>query len=207
MGGQTVVGASFRPETKGPDFALAASIENTQMPALNPLLRAYGKVDVVGGFFSVYTEMRVKNRAVQGYVKPLIRELDVYDARQDREKNLFQQLYEAVAGGISTVLENMPRDEVATQGGHRRPARQPAGQHLAGRGDADPECLLQGHSAGVRARARPWRPRAIRAERTARGPLSRDARTGSAPRLARDAMADHGREVDEQRVGAPRTGG
>src|SRR5215204_4643237 len=76
--GQTVVGASFRPETKGPDFALAASIENTQMPALNPLLRAYGKVDVVKGFFSVYTETREKNRAVQGYVKPLIRDMDVY---------------------------------------------------------------------------------------------------------------------------------
>jgi hypothetical protein len=85
------------------------------MPALNPLLRAYGKLDVVGGFFSVYTEMRVKNRAVQGYVKPLMREMDVYDARQDREKNLFQQLYEALAGGVSTVLENLPRDEVATR--------------------------------------------------------------------------------------------
>jgi hypothetical protein len=113
--GQTVVGASFCPETKGPDFALAASIENTHMPALNPLLRAYGKLDVVGGFISVYTEMRVKNRAVQGYVKPLIRELDVYDARQDQGKNLFQQLYEAAAGGISEVLENFPRDEVAAQ--------------------------------------------------------------------------------------------
>ena len=107
--GQTVVGASFRPETNGPDFALAASLENTQMPALNPVLRAHGKLDVVGGFFSVYTEMRVRNRAVQGYVKPLIRELDVYDARQDREKNLFQQLYEAAAGGVSALLENFPR--------------------------------------------------------------------------------------------------
>jgi hypothetical protein len=113
--GQTVVGASFRPETKGPDFALAAAIENTQIPALNPLLRAYGKLDVVGGFFSVYTEMRVKNRAVQGYVKPLIRDMDVYDKNQDQEKNLFQQLYEALAGGVSTVLENLPRKEVATK--------------------------------------------------------------------------------------------
>jgi hypothetical protein len=113
--GQTLVGANFRPETHGPDFALAAGIENTQLPALNALLRAYGKVDVVGGFFSLYTEMRVQNRAVQGYVKPLMREMDVYDARQDREKTLFQQLYEALAGGVSTVLENLPRDEVATK--------------------------------------------------------------------------------------------
>jgi hypothetical protein len=113
--GRTLVGASFRPEIQGPDFALAASIENTDMRALNELLRAYGKLDVVGGFFSVYTEMRVRNRAVQGYVKPLIRELDVYDTQQDQAKGLFQKLYEAVAGGVSEILENFPRDEVATQ--------------------------------------------------------------------------------------------
>jgi hypothetical protein len=123
--GQTVVGANFRPETNGPDFALAASIENTAMPALNPLLRAYGKLDVVEGFFSVYTEMRVKNRAVQGYVKPLIRELDVYDTRQDQEKNLFQKLYEAAAGGVSALLENFPRDEVATQADIAGPLENP----------------------------------------------------------------------------------
>jgi len=110
---------------KGPDFALAASIEDTRMPALNPLLRAYGKVDVVGGFFSVFTEMRVQNRAVRGYVKPLIRELDVYDARQDREKNLFQKLYEAAAGGVSQLLENFPRDEVATQADLSGPLEDP----------------------------------------------------------------------------------
>jgi hypothetical protein len=34
---------------------------------------------------------------------------------QDQGKNLFQQLYEAAAGGISKILENFPRDEVATQ--------------------------------------------------------------------------------------------
>jgi hypothetical protein len=113
--GQTVVGATFRPETDGPDFALAASIENTQMRAMNELLRAYGNFDVVQGFFSVYTELRVKNGAVRGYVKPLFKDLDVYDARQDREKGLFQKIYEGLVGGVSGLLENIPRDEVATK--------------------------------------------------------------------------------------------
>jgi Domain of Unknown Function (DUF748) len=113
--GRTVVGANFRPETHGPDFALAASIVETDMRALNSLLRAYGNFDVVQGFFSVYTEMRVRNRAVQGYVKPLLRKIDVYDTQQDKEKHLFQQIYEAVVGGVSTLLENIPRREVATQ--------------------------------------------------------------------------------------------
>ena len=43
-----------------------------------------------------------------------LRRYDVYDARQDREKNLFQKLYEGVAGGVSEILENFLRDEVAT---------------------------------------------------------------------------------------------
>jgi len=113
--GRTVVGANFRPETQGLDFALAANIEDTDMRALNRPLRAYGKFDAVQGFFSVYTEMRVRNREVQGYVKPLVRELDVYDTRQDKEKNLFQTLYEAVVGSVSALQENTRHDEVATK--------------------------------------------------------------------------------------------
>jgi hypothetical protein len=123
--GATTVGASFRPETKGPDFALAAGIENTDMRALNELLRAYAKFDVVQGFFSVFTEMRVQNRAVRGYVKPLLRELNVYDSRQDADKNLFQQFYEAVVGGVSQLLENIPRREVATETDISGPLEQP----------------------------------------------------------------------------------
>lgn len=113
--GQTLVGATFRPETDGPDFAIAASIENTDMQAMNQLLRAHGNFDVVRGFFSVYTELRVKNGAVRGYVKPLFKEMDVYDAHQDREKNLFQKIYEGLVGGVSQLLENRPREEVATK--------------------------------------------------------------------------------------------
>jgi hypothetical protein len=113
--GQTVVGATFRAETNGPDFALAASIENTQMQAMNQLLRAYGNFDVTRGFFSLYTEFRVKNGAVRGYVKPLFKEMDVYDSRQDQEKNLFQKIYEGLVGGVSQLLENIPREEVATK--------------------------------------------------------------------------------------------
>jgi hypothetical protein len=123
--GRTVVGATFRPETHGPDFALAASIEDTDMRSLNDLLRAYGKFDVVQGFFSVYTEMGVKNRAVQGYVKPLLRKLDVYDTGQDQDKGLFQKLYEAVVGGVSSLLENVPRKEVATKADLAGPLENP----------------------------------------------------------------------------------
>lgn len=113
--GATLVEASFRPEVKGPDFDLRVRIDDTKMTTMNDVLRAYGKFDVVDGLFSFYSELSVKNGSIEGYVKPLFRDLDVYDKRQDREKNLFRKLYEGLVGGISKLLENTPRDEVATK--------------------------------------------------------------------------------------------
>ena len=113
--GATVARATFRPETNGPDFDIDVRIEDTQMRAMNDLLRAYGKFDVMGGWFSFYSQLRIKDRQIAGYVKPLFRDMDVYDERQDRHKTLFRKLYEGVVGGVAKLLENAPRDEVATK--------------------------------------------------------------------------------------------
>jgi hypothetical protein len=44
----------------------------------------------------------------------LFKEVDVYDPKQDRKKGLFAKLYEGILGGLAWVLENRPREEVAT---------------------------------------------------------------------------------------------
>jgi hypothetical protein len=111
--GVTTVSAAFRPEIRGPDFDLDARIENTNLKAMNDLLRAHAKVDVVSGVFSVFSELAVKNGGVVGYVKPLFRDLDVY-GEQDEEKSFGQKLKERAADVIGKVLRNRPREEVAT---------------------------------------------------------------------------------------------
>ena len=113
--GDTVISGTFRPEGKNPDFDLAIKIERTKMRAMNDLLRAYGNFDVTAGLFSVYSELTVKHGHVEGYIKPLFKDMKVYDARQDKEKTLFYKLYEGLIGGVATLLENTPRDEVATR--------------------------------------------------------------------------------------------
>ena len=113
--GATVVRATFRPETAGPDFDLDVRVEDTQMRTMNELLRAYGKFDVTGGWFSLYTQLRIKDRQITGYIKPLFRDMDVYDPRQDQHKSAFRKVYERVIGGVAKLLENTPRDEVATK--------------------------------------------------------------------------------------------
>jgi Domain of Unknown Function (DUF748) len=113
--GDTGITGTFRPERESPDFDLSIKIERTQMRAMNNLLRAYGNFDVTAGLFSVYAELKVKNRRVEGYVKPLFRDMKVYDGRQDQEKSLFHKLYEGLVGDIAKLLENSPREEVATR--------------------------------------------------------------------------------------------
>jgi len=39
----------------------------------------------------------------------------VYDPRQDRSKSTLHKAYEAVVGGVSKILRNRPREEVATR--------------------------------------------------------------------------------------------
>jgi hypothetical protein len=113
--GATQVVAAFRPEKQGPDFDIDLQIENTDMTAMNDILRAYGKFDVVRGTFSLYTELRAKNGYVNGYVKPLFKDVKAFDPEQDRDKGFVRKLWERLIGGVSKTLKNQPRREVATK--------------------------------------------------------------------------------------------
>jgi hypothetical protein len=99
---------------KGPDFDLAVRIDNTDMTKMNRLLDAYGNFDVTEGRFSLYSEISVRDGMVHGYVKPLFRDMKVYDPQQDKKKGFFREVYEGLVGVVTKLLENKKRDEVAT---------------------------------------------------------------------------------------------
>jgi hypothetical protein len=106
--------ASFLPQKTGPDFNLDAKIEATQAATMNDVWRAYGKFDVTGGTVSLYTQLRVKDGRIDGYVKPLFADLNVYDPKQDEKKSIFKKIYEKVVEEVGDLLENEKRDEVVT---------------------------------------------------------------------------------------------
>lgn len=113
--GQTVLTGTFRPEKPRPDFDLAVRIIRTDVTTLNDVLRAYGTVDTHQGQFALFSELTVQNNRIDGYVKPLFRDVDVYDPKKDQDKALSQKIYKAVVDGVTSLLENQPRDEVATK--------------------------------------------------------------------------------------------
>jgi hypothetical protein len=112
--GETVVHGLFRPDLDGPDLDLAVAIRGTRLESMNDMLRAYAKVDVVDGTFSFFSELRVADGKIDGYVKPLFQDIDVYDREQDEDEGFFRKLWEKIAGGLANLLENRPREEVAT---------------------------------------------------------------------------------------------
>lgn len=106
--------AAFRPEKPRPDFDLSVKIVRTKVESFNNILRAYGELDTQHGMFAFFSELKVKDNQIRGYVKPLLKDVEVYDPEQDKDKPLAKQIYEAVVGGVLGLLENKPRKEAAT---------------------------------------------------------------------------------------------
>lgn len=113
--GATKASFTFRPETSGPNFDVAIQIDGTDMVAMNDLFRAYGNFDVAAGTFGLTTELDIHDQRIDGYLKPFFVDMKVYDRRQDAGEGVMHQVYEGLVGGVARLLENPPRDSVATK--------------------------------------------------------------------------------------------
>lgn len=113
--GKPSIEGGFRPEVEHPDFDIKMKIEKTDMTALNDAFKAYGGFDVKSGNFSLYSELHAHKGNVKGYIKPFFDKSEIFDLSQDKTDNIFQQVYESVAGAVASILGNVPRDQVATK--------------------------------------------------------------------------------------------
>jgi len=95
-------------------FDMNAEIKNTNLVPLNNFLKAYGNFDVNKGRFGLYTEFASKNGHYKGYVKPIIKDLDVLGP-EDRKDNVFRKLWEAAVGAVGNVLTNPKKEQIATK--------------------------------------------------------------------------------------------
>jgi hypothetical protein len=102
------------PLAEVPTFDMNAELKDTNLVLLNDFFQAYAKVDVNKGNFGLYTEVAAKDGGFTGYVKPLMKDLDILGT-EDRKDNVFRKLWEAVAGGAGELFENQPKDQVATK--------------------------------------------------------------------------------------------
>lgn len=102
------------PLAKNPTFDLNANLENTNLPELNSFFKAYGKIDVNKGSFGLFTELAAKDNKFIGYVKPVIKDLDVLGP-EDKNDNILQKFWEGFVGTAGVAFTNQKHDQIATK--------------------------------------------------------------------------------------------
>jgi hypothetical protein len=112
--GDVSLDGKIDPYAELPTFELAAKLENLQIKELNDFLKAYANVDAEKGTLSVYTEVKSEKGRFKGYVKPIIRDLDVLRWKEEKE-GFFGKLWEGVVEVGKGILENDDKQQVATR--------------------------------------------------------------------------------------------
>jgi hypothetical protein len=104
----------INPLEEVPTFDLNAELKNTNLVKMNDFFKAYAKADVNKGTFGLYTEIAAKDGRFAGYVKPMIKDLDVL-GKEDRKDNILQKAWEGIVGGAGQIFKNQNKDRVATK--------------------------------------------------------------------------------------------
>jgi hypothetical protein len=112
--GEFTFNMNLNPLAERPTFDMNAELKNTNLVLLNDFFKAYAKIDVNKGSFGMYTEVASKEGRFRGYVKPIIKDLDVL-GEEDRDDNLFRKMWEGLVGGAGQIFKNQPEDQVATK--------------------------------------------------------------------------------------------
>jgi len=112
--GDTTASGTFLASRGGPAFDLKIAIVNTDLPSLNDLLRSFGRFNVAAGKLSLYAQIGVKNGNIDGYVKPMFADLEVYNYQKDKNTPIMHQAKELVIGAASHLLTSHRTNQVAS---------------------------------------------------------------------------------------------
>ncbi|MBM1144063.1 DUF748 domain-containing protein [Alcanivorax sp. ZXX171] len=110
--------AAFDPFSDLSDFDFRLRVTDMDLTRLNDFSRAYANLDVQSGRGDLVMEVSARDGRLDGYLKPLLKDLDVFDWRQDvsgPDGSVLGGLWEALAGAAQTLFKNQSRDQFATR--------------------------------------------------------------------------------------------
>ncbi len=97
-----------------PDLDLDLKIENVALPSLNDYLKAFTNTDARDGTFNLYTEVILNDGNIEGYVKPVLENIDLIKWKKE-EGPFMDKIWESIVGGVAELFENQPKDRLATE--------------------------------------------------------------------------------------------
>jgi hypothetical protein len=99
-----------------PDFNMNMQLTGANLTSMNGFIKKYGKFDVEKGTLNIYTELKLINGEIDGYVKPFMKDLKVLNWKKDKkEGGILQAAKEAVIGLFGNVVENPKKKTIATR--------------------------------------------------------------------------------------------
>ncbi|AHM62381.1 hypothetical protein D770_20660 [Flammeovirgaceae bacterium 311] len=99
-----------------PDFDLNLKLTGIDLTSINDFIEAYAKFDVERGRLDMFSELKLMDGRLEGYMKPFFEEVKVLNWKEDKkEDGFFRAAWEAIAGLFVEAAENQPRDQVATR--------------------------------------------------------------------------------------------
>ncbi len=114
-GGAATLNMKLNALSKIPTFDMNAELNDLNLTELNDFLKAYGKFDVQKGSISIYTEAAAKEGKIIGYVKPIIKDLDVVEWQAEKNDSFGQKVKETIFGFGGWIFKNKNEDQVATE--------------------------------------------------------------------------------------------
>lgn len=113
--GRFKVGVKLDPFRKDPTFDLDMQVTAVPLVKLNDFLKAYAKFDVHKGTFSMYSEVVARDGKYEGYLKPLLKDVEVVKWKEDIKKPFFELVWKVVVGAVKDIFTNPPKEQVATR--------------------------------------------------------------------------------------------
>ncbi|MEO6680447.1 MAG: DUF748 domain-containing protein [Pseudomonas sp.] len=110
--------ATFDPLSNFEDFEFRLRAKDIELKRMNDFASAYGKFDFNAGHGDVVIEAEANKGQLKGYIKPLLRDVEVFNWQQDVEnknKGILRSVWEAIVGSTETVLKNQRKNQFATK--------------------------------------------------------------------------------------------
>lgn len=113
--GNLSINLMFNPIQTPPNFFVGLKMLNLDVNSLDTFSKAYGGFDFEKGTMDLTSEITMKNSEIDGYVKPIFRNLQVFSWKKDVKEDALKAFWEGLVGSTSEVFENQPRDQLATR--------------------------------------------------------------------------------------------
>lgn len=110
--------ARLNPQQSRTDFDISLEIQPLTLLKIDNLIKTYAPFDAEGGTIALGTELVAENGQLNGYIKPAIKDLNVFNWKADVEQdgdNPFQVIWENLVDVFGEIFENQPRDQIATE--------------------------------------------------------------------------------------------